>query len=289
VRTFDARATNRFFAGVFAELTGEIASESKALHPREQIVAERLLPQSPNGPTRLLDFGCGQARLLKHLIDRGYDAYGVEKSAGMLGHARAQLGEPNSHRVRQGSLDALHEMPARSFDIVIAIGVLQYLPDAEYRELFSEAHRLLRDDGRLVVTFQNAFFDLFTFNKYTVDFFQNDLLGRQVSESQRERLGAVIGSLLANPARPDYSTWRARDNVFVRLTNPLLIEAELRDYGFGSKGKYFYEFFGLPPLAVGMEPELATQIAARFEIVNPTAWEGHFLANAFIVDAVKRV
>jgi hypothetical protein len=49
--------------------------------------------------------------------------------------------------------------------------------------------------------------------------------------------------------------------------------------------KYFYEYFGLPPLLSEKQGPLAASIRSKFEIVNATAWQGHFMANAFLAQA----
>jgi hypothetical protein len=92
---------------------------------------------------------------------------------------------------------------------------------------------------------------------------------------------------MVNFDKPPYAPTRARDNIFVYLTNPLTIEGHLRGAKFSARQKYFYEWFGLPPLITGSHPETAKRIAASFEVDNATAWQGHFMANAFLIEAEK--
>jgi hypothetical protein len=92
---------------------------------------------------------------------------------------------------------------------------------------------------------------------------------------------------MVNFDKPPYNKMRARDNIFVYLTNPLTIDGHLRQAGFDARQKHFYEWFGLPPLITSRHPETAKRIAESFEVENATAWQGHFMANAFLIEADK--
>jgi SAM-dependent methyltransferase len=48
--------------------------------------------QFPDGPSLIVDWGCGIGRLAKPLMDRGHHLVGVDISTNMLGHAFAQAG-----------------------------------------------------------------------------------------------------------------------------------------------------------------------------------------------------
>ena len=138
-----------------------------------------------------------------------------------------------------------------------------------------------------MATFQNAFFDLFTFNKYTIDFFVNELLDEFISANDAHVIQQQLAKLITFDDMPRYSKQRARDKIFVRLTNPLMIDSELRSLGFSVNNKYFYEYFGLPPLVVDENVDMAERIKQKLEIERASDWRGHFMANAFLVSAKK--
>jgi hypothetical protein len=195
------------------------------------------------------------------------------------------LGKPGN--ILAGGVPEFAALAPGSFDYVVIMGVTQYLSSEDYELLLDASARILKPGGTLAVTFQNAFFDLFTFNKYTVDFLVNELLASTLKNGDRPNAEKAIENLLKNPQKPDYSRGRARDNIFVRLTNPLLIDGELAHRGLRLKKKYFYDYFGLPPLAASTDPELAKRIAQHFEIERADSWQGHFLANAFLAECIK--
>ena len=105
----------------------------------------------------------------------------------------------NADRIVQGGVDEFAALPSESFDIVIMMGVLQYLSDNDYREVIEAVSRVLKPNGCFAATFQNAFFDLFTFNKYTIDFFLHQLVGPLVEPSQQKVIEKSLSELIVNP------------------------------------------------------------------------------------------
>jgi SAM-dependent methyltransferase len=188
-------------------------------------------------------------------------------------------------RVVPGDVGSLKDLPPKQYDFFVAMGVFQYMTKEEYDKTLVEIARLLKPNGILIATYQNALFDLYTFNKYTVDFMIRKIIGPYVSEVDDSGVRNDIEQLLVNPEKPAYSTTRARDNIFVHLTNPLTIGGHLERAGFRVQQKFFYEYFGLPPLLMEKHPALAASIRSQFEVVNATAWQGHFMANAFLTQA----
>jgi SAM-dependent methyltransferase len=288
VHEFDAAATERFFNGAFAEFGRELtATGEPKLRHRDQIFLRYLLEPVRRSNPRILDFGCGHGNLLVHLLALGYDAIGMDKHVGMRTFAEAAAAELNAQdRIMAGGVRELTKLPDQSFDVIIFMGVLQYLSDDDYHTALSEIPRLLRPRGFAAVTFQNALFDLFTFNKYTVDCFMHRLVGPLLNPNERAGVEEALSALVSHPQKPEYSPSRARDNVFVRLTNPLTIERDMRQYKIALVTKYFYEWFGLPPLIAGKCGDVSHRIAEYFEIEHATDWQGHFMANAFLAHII---
>jgi SAM-dependent methyltransferase len=100
--------------------------------------------------TRLLDLGCGPARLLEHLGDVRY--VGIDISEEYIERARRSYGDHAEFRV--GDATALDD-DLRGFDLVLAFGVLHHLDDRAAGLLFEQARSALTAEGRLV-TLDNA-------------------------------------------------------------------------------------------------------------------------------------
>ena len=94
---------------------------------------------------RVLDLGCGAGRFVAALRDAGADPVGVELADGALERAR--------RNVPGADLRAMtDEIPLEdsSVDLVWCSEVLEHVPDTA--GLLSEARRVLRTGGRLLVT-----------------------------------------------------------------------------------------------------------------------------------------
>jgi ubiquinone/menaquinone biosynthesis C-methylase UbiE len=106
---------------------------------------ERMIPASGDG-LRLLDVGCGTGHQLARYRERGFDVAGVDGSAAMLDQARAL--NPGAD-LRQTDVESL-PFPDASFDVILCIEVLRYLPDP--LPCLREMARVLKPGGMCLTT-----------------------------------------------------------------------------------------------------------------------------------------
>jgi SAM-dependent methyltransferase len=99
-------------------------------------------------PGRVLDIGCGDGSFLEALARQGWEIFGTELSEPIAATARKRLGEG----LRVGTIEKVG-FAAASFDLVTFWHVLEHLDDP--RLALSEARRLLRANGRVVVAAPN--------------------------------------------------------------------------------------------------------------------------------------
>jgi len=90
-------------------------------------------------PGRLLEIGCAGGWLLKHALERGWEARGVELSAEAVEHAR-KLGLDVHHGDLAGA-----RFPDSFFDLVYMGDVLEHVPDC--RAVLAEVARVLKPAG----------------------------------------------------------------------------------------------------------------------------------------------
>jgi ubiquinone/menaquinone biosynthesis C-methylase UbiE len=106
---------------------------------------DRGLPEHGDG-ARLLDLGCGTGHQMAELRERGFEVTGVDGSDEMLKHARANNPDAELH---QADVDDL-PLPDASFDYLLCIEVLRYLPEPE--RCVAEMARVLRPGGVALAT-----------------------------------------------------------------------------------------------------------------------------------------
>jgi SAM-dependent methyltransferase len=101
---------------------------------------------------RVLDFGCGAGRTLRHLLDTGAELHGCDVHGPSVDWLAGHLSPPlHVHRN-----DELPPLPYADglFDLVYALSVFTHLADT-WEEWLVELRRVLAPDGLLVATFLN--------------------------------------------------------------------------------------------------------------------------------------
>jgi 2-polyprenyl-3-methyl-5-hydroxy-6-metoxy-1,4-benzoquinol methylase len=123
--------------------------------PAAQFLRRRLahvlscLRAVPGG--RLLDVGCGPGILLNSLDGKRFERHGVDLRLAMIRQAQMLEGE-GSMCLSIARLEQL-PYPNRAFDVVLALGVLEYLP--ELRDGLSEIARVAKPDATIIISMLN--------------------------------------------------------------------------------------------------------------------------------------
>lgn len=116
---------------------------------------EEILARLPEGWSftgrRVLDFGCGAGRTLRHFLDeaRIAELYGCDIDASSIAWLDENLSPP-FHAFRNDEAPPL-PLEGDSFDLVWAISVFTHIADY-WAAWLVELHRILRTDGLLFVT-----------------------------------------------------------------------------------------------------------------------------------------
>ncbi len=104
--------------------------------------------------SKVLDIGCGNGRLLNLFKDSSINYTGIDSSKKLIEIAK---------KYRKGKEIFIHgnavSLPFENetFDTVFSIAVLHHIPSKKFRKQFiSEAHRVLKKDGTLVLTVWNT-------------------------------------------------------------------------------------------------------------------------------------
>jgi len=104
----------------------------------EELYSSYLELLSPLHVKNILDVGCGNGKLLEHLENNHYNAYGIDRSKEMVKRAE-QLGV-------NASTQELSDFKDGSFDCVLAVAdVLNYIKKEDLSEFFDSIAKVLKD------------------------------------------------------------------------------------------------------------------------------------------------
>jgi len=101
---------------------------------------------------RVLDFGCGAGRTLRHFLGEAEIAefWGCDIDEASIAWVSEHLSPP-IHPLRSREIPPIPR-PDGYFDLVYAISVFSHLTES-WSEWLVELHRVLRDDGLLIATY----------------------------------------------------------------------------------------------------------------------------------------
>jgi ubiquinone/menaquinone biosynthesis C-methylase UbiE len=105
---------------------------------------------------KVLDFGCGNGRLLNFLEKKDIEYTGVDISDKLLMEAKNHFF--NREKVEFKKLSGLDSLPLEndSFNVIYAVAVLHHLPGKEMRKkAVEEFYRILKPEGTIVITVWN--------------------------------------------------------------------------------------------------------------------------------------
>ena len=179
----------------------------------------RLLDSLPaparSGRLRVLDVGCGNARLATFLADAEFDLdyVGIDANAALLESARARLREDVGERVElieadflSSGLDAAKpgaSLPAGPFDLVALFGVLHHIPGVDWRDAFLiELALRLRPGGGVLAIAAWQFAERARFDSKRVDWGEVDEREDGAIDAAKLDAGDFLLRFGSDPALP---------------------------------------------------------------------------------------
>ncbi|HOX10432.1 MAG TPA: methyltransferase domain-containing protein [Candidatus Moranbacteria bacterium] len=105
---------------------------------------------------KVLDFGCGNGRLLELFADKNIDYYGSDVSEKLIDLAQQKYASACFSKTNpsQTSLAFTNEF----FNTVYSIAVFHHFPSKKYREdIAKELYRVTKKDGRIIITVWNLY------------------------------------------------------------------------------------------------------------------------------------
>lgn len=128
-----------------------------------RVAAAEIFSQFSNhvslGPSsRILDWGCGPGRLIRHmgaLAGDGVELYGTDYNAATIAWCKSNL---PGIRFNQNSLVPALPYPDNYFDVVYGISIFTHLSEAMHRGWMAELQRVTAPSGVLYLTTQGSAF-----------------------------------------------------------------------------------------------------------------------------------
>jgi len=221
----------------------------------------------------VLDAGCGPASFLRELAETDLRLAGFDVTPEMVAEGRRVLGE--RAEIWEGSvLDPTAFTRGAPYDAAVCVGVLPHVPPEADAVVVANLRDSVRQGGLVVAEARNQLFALFTLNRYTYEFFRDELLRTDDEEllaPLRERFRMDLP-----PVRRGREDEPGYDEVLSRTHNPFELRARFEAAGLTDVRTLFYHYHALPPL---LEPSVEASVA----IEDPFDWRGHFMASAILV------
>lgn len=101
---------------------------------------------------RAVDVGCGRGEWLETLIENGFDATGVDLDEGMLEACQAR----SLPAQKAEAVAYLQSLPSESLTVLSGFHIVEHIPFEALKALVSEANRVLKPGGLLILETPNA-------------------------------------------------------------------------------------------------------------------------------------
>jgi tRNA (uracil-5-)-methyltransferase TRM9 len=115
---------------------------------------------------KILDYGCGNGRLLEILNDKKVDYTGADISGELIKLAKQKYAGKNAKFNKITSSGSL-PFPDNYFNVIISIAVFHHFPENYAKKMAKELHRILKPGGKIVITVWNL--EQERFQKFTKD------------------------------------------------------------------------------------------------------------------------
>lgn len=256
------------------------------------------------GVRNVLDAGCGSASFLRELAGLDMELFGFDLTPEMVSEGRrvfAGLGLLAENLWEGSVLDPgafrpPHGKSKKTFDAAICIGVLPHIPESADSEVIDNLRDSVRKGGLVIIEARNQLFSLFTLNRYSHQFFLNELIRKNDLEKRAGEKTSVLQGAFDNmekyfqmdlpPVRKGKADEPGYDEVLSRTHNPLTMKQQFIDSGFKEVRLLFYHYHCLPPMFEARSPEFFRRESLAME--DPTDWRGHFMASAFLLAGKRK-
>jgi 2-polyprenyl-3-methyl-5-hydroxy-6-metoxy-1,4-benzoquinol methylase len=243
------------------------------------------------GLTSIYELAVGDGSPLAAMAGLGLRVGGNDLSQGMLKVARAQFEakglDPSvltwgDIQERSTLEDAIATGP---YDGVMALGVLPHVRDEGV--VIDNMSAFIPSGGTMFLQFRNSMLSLYSFNRLTLEFIQDELLAGQPAVI-RDAVSAELEPRLAMdkpPRQKGTEDAPAYDEILAKFHNPFELSELVRSRGFRDVRFHWYNYHVTPPMVAGAVGSAFREAGMAME--DTDTWRGMFMCSAGVIEATK--
>jgi 2-polyprenyl-3-methyl-5-hydroxy-6-metoxy-1,4-benzoquinol methylase len=245
---------------------------------------------------RLLDVGCGTGQLVIEAARRGVHSVGVDFAADMIERCevnRKAAGVEASFVA--ASFFDLPDPPA-PYDVVSALGFIEYLSIEQMEAFFARAAKMLRPGGALVVGSRNRLFNALSLNDYTrleqrlgtLPALVAEAVDLHMAKSQKDAFAALAKHERIDPqpeTHPETGIGVATRYQF----SPAELVSRLRKHGFRPERLFPVHYHGLPLAIVAERRDVHASLAKLLGDIGPDDHRTVPNSSTFLLDVRRDV
>lgn len=243
------------------------------------------------GLTSIYELGIGDGSPLAAMAELGLKVGGSDLTEGMLDVARAQFvakgfdpsvitwGDIQDRSTLEGAI------ATGPYDGVMALGVLPHVRDEA--AVVDNMSAFIGSGGTLFLQFRNSMMSLWSFNRLTMEFIEDELLEGQPEEVKSVvRAGLEPRLAMEKPPKREWDVnGPAYDEILSKFHNPFELKELVESRGFRDVRFHWYNYHVTPPM-------MAKDLGQTFRTVGiamepSTDWRGMFLCSAGVIEATK--
>lgn len=267
---------------------------------RNMVLVENFLKQFDKSQS-ILDIGCADGELIIDLRKAGFtNLSGIDNAAEMIkvSKSRYALQFPEEDQDNIFYVDDADSLNLKaSFDIITAIGLIEYLEDRV--SFFKTINNLLKDDGSIFIESRNRLFNVFSANNYTkntkdisdlideINLLSSRMDASNLKNSIIEFLSSINNDITSISQDVETKVFKSYPFQLPQLT-PSELTTELEMAGFKVKRIHFYHAHIFPPAYGEKIPHLFNSIGVKMQALANTPL-GPLICSAFIAEAHKAV
>ncbi len=259
------------------------------LYPANLIRLKLIIKQlKTNNVKTVLDTGCGSAIPMIKLLKSGFNVDGFDYSKKMVEFGKRELGlsKFSPDLIYQADLEKKTSLKNKKYDAILSLGVFPHIKKEKIA--LKNIRDNLKKNGKTFIEFRNILFSTFSLNKFSVDFFLNELIefGSLSKNMKKELLNYYSKKFSVKKAQKRKDGRISYDDILAKFHNPLTIDDELfKPLKMKVEKIHFYHYHAMPPIFEKKYPELFKKMSMQMEKQN--SWKGYFLSSAFVVEASK--